>query len=42
MRVRNAYPRGEKWMQGEQEDWEKRMEADGWLYEDPLHPELYV
>ena len=42
MRVRNAYPRGDKWMQGELEDWEKEWDRAGHLYIDPLHPELYV
>ena len=41
MRVRNAYPRGEKWMRGEMEDWELEWQANGRLYVDPLHPELY-
>ena len=41
MRVRNAYPRGVKWMRGEMEDWEREWAANGQLYVDPLHPELY-
>jgi|TARA_B110000046_G_C12969171_1_gene388156 hypothetical protein len=42
MRVRNAYPRGEKWMAGEYEDWERELDEKGLLFVDPLHPELYV
>jgi hypothetical protein len=42
MRVRDQYPRGAKWMRGEKEAWEEEWERDGWLYIDPLHPELYV
>jgi hypothetical protein len=42
MRVRGKYPRGDRWLQGEQEDWEREYFEAGWLYEDPLHPELYV
>jgi hypothetical protein len=41
MRIRNTYPRGEKWLHGEQEEWEKRGLREGWLYLDPLHPGLY-
>lgn len=41
MRVRNKFPRGERWLAGELEDWEKEWEEQGWLYSDPLHPELY-
>ena len=42
MRVRNKYPRGEKWLRGEMEDWEKEWKANGLLFSDPLHPELYA
>ena len=42
MRVRGQYPRGGKWMVGEMEEWEHAWERNGWLYCDPLHPELYV
>ena len=42
MRIRNAYPRGDRWLVGEMEDWEREYKEAGWLYSDPLHPELYV
>ena len=41
MRVRNRYPRGDKWMVGTAEEWENEWNREGWLYRDPLHPELY-
>ena len=42
MRIRNAYPRGDRWLVGEMEDCEREYKEAGWLYSDPLHPELYV
>ena len=42
MRVRDQYPRGKKWLNGEKEEWEEAWERNGWLYSDPLHPDLYV
>jgi hypothetical protein len=42
MRVRDEYPRGKKWLNGEKEEWEEAWERNGWLYSDPLHPDLYV
>ena len=41
MRIRNAYPRGDKFMRGELEDWEKEMHDEGCLFVDPTCPELY-
>jgi|TARA_B110000046_G_C12786238_1_gene311143 hypothetical protein len=41
MRIRDAFPRGDKWMCGEEEEWEKTWHSEGWLYMDPLHPGLY-
>ena len=42
MRIRGKYPRGEKWLVGEMEDWEVEWEQKGWLEADPLHPECYL
>ena len=42
MRIRNAYPRGDRWLVGELEDWGSEYKEAGWLHSDPLHPELYV
>jgi hypothetical protein len=42
MRVRGLYPRGDRWLRGEMEDWEREYEEAGWLYSDPMCPDLYV
>ena len=39
MRIRNTYPRGEKWMRGELEPWEVDLGES--LYIDPRNPGLY-
>ena len=41
MRIRDAYPRGEKWLRGENEEWENSYEARGYLHTDPRYPDLY-
>ena len=41
MRLRNSYPRGQKFIDqaGEMEEWEREMRE--YLYVDPLAPDLY-
>ena len=41
MRIRRKYPRGDRWLTGMQEDWEREWDMNGWLHADPLHPSLY-